>query len=277
VTDLSGILLAVDCDGTLLRNDQTISRRNLDAIDAFRSLGGGFTLATGRSIPTGEQYLIQTKADLPVVLCNGGMVYDPLQKRPLWEAFLPDEVKPRLYEVAAQFGQEVGIEVLGETKLFAANYNDVVDEHLNGTYPIPHERRELDQILDVPWYKVVFAARPGKKQELMDYLAAHPIPGARLVSSGLAYYELLPAYANKGAALEKACAFSGYSMAHTVAMGDFPNDVEMVRMAGFGVCVKNAVDELKNCAQLIAPSNEEDAVAWVIEYIIAHGQELFRR
>ena len=56
-------------------------------------------------------------------------------------------------------------------------------------------------------------------------------------------------------------------MSHTVALGDYNNDVAMIRMAGVGIAVANATEEAKNAADRITVSNEEHAIAKVIEEI----------
>ena len=56
-------------------------------------------------------------------------------------------------------------------------------------------------------------------------------------------------------------------MAKTIAIGDYNNDVSMIRAAGVGVAVANAVDEAKAVADIVTVSNEESAVAKIIEMI----------
>ncbi len=74
---LSHVLLITDMDDTLLRTDKSISDRNLQAIRKLRQLGGGFTIATGRSVPSYLPYHDLILPDTPVVLNNGAVLYDP--------------------------------------------------------------------------------------------------------------------------------------------------------------------------------------------------------
>ena len=91
--DFSSVLLAVDCDGTLLDDNKRISHANLAAIREFRVLGGKFTLATGRSLPTAASILREVEPELPVILYNGSMLYDPVRKTPIWMAEIPHDAR----------------------------------------------------------------------------------------------------------------------------------------------------------------------------------------
>ncbi|MBQ7829115.1 MAG: HAD hydrolase family protein [Clostridia bacterium] len=78
-------------------------------------------------------------------------------------------------------------------------------------------------------------------------------------------YEVVPKGVNKGGALPRLAAALGIEMSKVVAIGDYHNDIAMLRAAGVGVAVANAVDEIKAVADYITVSNEEHAIARVIE------------
>ena len=109
---LSDVLLVTDCDGTLLRNDKTISRKDLDAIARFREMGGNFTIATGRSLPTVSSILETLRPELPVILYNGSMLYDPVKKEPVWTAEIPHTARFLVEKAIERYGEELGVEVL---------------------------------------------------------------------------------------------------------------------------------------------------------------------
>ncbi|HAS78146.1 MAG TPA: Cof-type HAD-IIB family hydrolase, partial [Ruminococcus sp.] len=81
MNDISKILLITDLDGTLLTKDKTISETDLEAINSFRKKGGLFSVATGRTIQAVKPYFDILKPDMPVILYNGAMIYDPKNKK----------------------------------------------------------------------------------------------------------------------------------------------------------------------------------------------------
>ena len=80
-------------------------------------------------------------------------------------------------------------------------------------------------------------------------------------------YEILPKGASKGNLLPHLAAILGVDMSKTIAVGDYYNDVSMIRSAGVGVAVANAVDEAKAVADIVTVSNEESAIAKIVAMI----------
>ena len=83
----SDVLLTVDYDRTLTAPDSTIPERNIEAIRYFIEHGGAFTVNTGRSLPMTRVFRDKVPVNVPLLLCNGSMVYD-LQKQEILEAAL---------------------------------------------------------------------------------------------------------------------------------------------------------------------------------------------
>ena len=77
--------------------------------------------------------------------------------------------------------------------------------------------------------------------------------------------EISSVYANKGNGLRWLAGHLGISMEQVMALGDSDNDITMLRMAGLGVAMENAAQEIKEAADEVTSSNEEDGVAQAIE------------
>ena len=273
---MEGILIASDLDGTLLRDDKTISETDIAAIRRFREAGGIFTVATGRSIPTVTPYLEALQLDVPIALYNGAMLYDPVCKRTIWKAVLPEVAKkvvPHIYRI---FGETVGIEVLDDHALYAVVYNDFIHWHLNGEgYQVPYKRCAIEDVMSKQWLKVMFAAEKGQVDALQRELENLNIRGARIVHSAERLVEMVPEGAHKGAALKRLCSEIGIPLEKTAAIGDFYNDLEMIETAGFGIAVSNACREVQAAASLVVSSNEQNGVAEAIEYVMENNKKLF--
>ena len=94
---------------------------------------------------------------------------------------------------------------------------------------------------------------------------------AEVVRSESNYLEILPAGITKGDGVADLIASLGYSPDEVVAFGDNQNDREMIKLAGWGVAMGNASDELKRVANYVAPTNGEDGVAHVLELLMGGG------
>ena len=266
---LSGLLLAVDCDGTILKNDKTLSARSIDAVRRFRKLGGAFTLATGRSIPAAMPVLNALEVDMPTVLYNGAMVYDPTDGSILWEAGLPEETKALPERLLAAF-PDAAVEVLTAEGINVITMNQTLEAHFAKLPDVAYLRRQLSDVIHSNWIKIVMAYPTEEMPKLIEWLKEQGLEGVMMTHSDHYLFEILPAGAGKERALRRLCDFAGFPMDKVIAMGDYHNDVGMVRAAGFGAAPENACEELKEAADLITVSNEQDAVAELIEYIIAH-------
>ena len=99
--DLSKVILFSDMDGTLLTSKKEITQKDLDAIKRFTSLGGKFTVATGRTVQTFEQYRDMLDINIPIILFNGALIYDYSTKETLYMNPLPENAKDIALEILA--------------------------------------------------------------------------------------------------------------------------------------------------------------------------------
>lgn len=74
--NLAGVFLITDLDGTLLPSSKVLNGKDIKAIDRLIESGGIFSFATGRVIQSAVQYFKAIKVNVPVILGNGGMIYD---------------------------------------------------------------------------------------------------------------------------------------------------------------------------------------------------------
>ena len=82
------------------------------------------------------------------------------------------------------------------------------------------------------------------------------------------FLEVMPKGIDKAQSLGRLLAYLGMSVEEMAAFGDGYNDITMLEYAGLGVAMGNAQEEVKLSAGYIAPSNDEDGVAWTLEHVI---------
>ena len=257
-----GILLCTDLDDTLLQSDKSVSEENLRAIEYFKSEGGLFTFVTGR-VPLGAKPVLrQVAPNAPAVCFNGGVIYDFEEKRTLWSRTLPDSVLKAAEYIDNKLPY-AGIEVCTAEKVYFCKVNNVVLEH-----------QRLEEFPDnfvsytaIPekWSKVLFMVESEKMAELRETVDNAPFAADfSFVQSSPWYYELLPKGANKGSGLGKLSEILDVPLTRVIACGDNENDLEMIKAAGCGVAVENAVDIVKDAADYITVGNNDNAIAAVI-------------
>ena len=267
-SNLNGYLLMTDLDGTLLPSSKILSEKDIKAIARFRELGGKFSIATGRTFESARQYFDDLTPDLPIILCNGGVIYDCSQHKALWSKTLPPETRDIVSEVLTEF-PEVCAEIDMENAIYAVHLNDHERYHMKISKSENIVRQcELDEIPD-GWFKVLFAMPEDIIPKIVKFANDRKYSGADFVVSSKTYYEILPSNISKGSALELLRSEYGFDKYKVAAIGDYDNDLTMVKTADLGAAPSGAQEIVRKSADLVLRSScEENAVAELIEYII---------
>lgn len=85
--DISKVLLITDMDGTFLPASKIPTPKTLAAVKRFEEAGGRFSIATGRAIQAARQYFDMVNVNCPIIMSNGGMVYDIHTKEQIYNVF----------------------------------------------------------------------------------------------------------------------------------------------------------------------------------------------
>lgn len=251
-----GYLIATDFDGTFAGPGAVISRENLLAVRHFQENGGLFTIASGRvpSFLAGYQQEIQANA--PLICTNGSVICRPDSLQLLH---------------CMSFGEE-----FGELADFLYG-NPLVDELLisgpDVNWPRLHPRRvpraeARYEALPGPFCRVLCQQTPEEtlalKSELIERFGARFVYG-RSWSEGL---EITAGGSGKGACLRWIREYLGSDRVHTtIGVGDYENDLTLIRDADIGYAVGNAIDECKQVADRVTVPYTRHALAAIIEEI----------
>ena len=258
-----GILICTDLDGTLLRNDKSISAENSEAIEYFKANGGLFTFATGRMHYYSADSYNKVKPNAPVSCMNGGCIYDFVQGKYLWKSGIDKEVSGLIEYVDKSF-PDVGIQVNTFEKAYFCKDNDAMVwfRKVTGLENIRGHYKDIDE----PWAKIILGHLDETRLlEMLKELKMHPLGNSYdFVHSEKSLMEILPKGINKGIAIHKFSEILGIDKNKIVAIGDFENDVEMIKKAGVGIAVANACPAAKEVADIVTVSNEEHAIAKII-------------
>lgn len=261
-----GILICTDLDGTLLRNDTTISEENLKAIEYFKAEGGIFTFITGR-MPFFVADIYETiKPNAPFGCINGGGIYDHRTQAYLWTQTLhPSSIE--LVEYADKHLAEIGIQINTFETIYFCKENAAMARFRELT-GMPNTVRRYSEINE-PIAKIVFGDENAENiNRLKELLSVHPKAAEfDFIRSERTLYEILPKGISKGSVLPKLAQFLHIDMDKTIAVGDYNNDIDMLRASKIGIAVANACPEAKAAADHVTVSNEEHAIAKIISDI----------
>jgi Cof subfamily protein (haloacid dehalogenase superfamily) len=199
----------------------------------------------------------------PVVCYQGAVVAEPVSGR--WLRHVPIPLALARETVAALNDEGFGLNCYVNDELYVAEITREARQYADFQDIELHPVGDLLQWLDEPPTKLVVIDDPNVlddlKQRMLDRF------GDRLyVSKSLPYFlEFASPDVTKASGLEFVAEHLGFSREHTVAFGDGENDIELVEWAGYGVAVENAHDRVKEVADLVCPSVQEEGVASVLE------------
>ncbi len=263
--NLKDILVISDLDNTLL-NANGIPEFNIEMIEKFQRHGGRFTLATGRSVAAITPVLKKISLNAPAITYNGGVLWDFSKNRFLHRELLPKSAKEAVLKILKKF-PEIGCEIMGENfriyliKENEYTYNHVSEESLSYTI------KEIDDI-NVNWIKVLFATNQETANLVEEYCKEIGYEELKFVRSHQLYFEILPKGVSKGTALKTLCKKLDMNIENTIVIGDYYNDVEILKLAGLSVAVDNAPDDIKEICKMIVPSCTQGGVGHLILQIM---------
>ena len=265
-------LMLTDLDGTLLRDDKSLSPANLAALERAAAGGCQVVLATGRLMRAIPPFL----RDLPFlryfILMNGAKVLDRQTGEVLYRCEIPLKTAKRVFDLMDPLNCTVDC-FQNDEGIMDRKYFDRLDYYIPHPPSLEMTRRNRtpvddfwgtvrsrgDTVQKIQMYFPHLELRPQVaallRREAPELIQSVSMPGN---------LELNAPGATKGIALEKLCQALSIDPRDTVAFGDGTNDVSMLQAAGIGVAMANAAPETLAAAGLAAPSNQEDGVAQVL-------------
>jgi Cof subfamily protein (haloacid dehalogenase superfamily) len=251
-------LVATDIDGTLIHTDGTLSARTLEVLAA---LPVPAVLVTGRPLRWMRQLYDQLPEPLPSICANGAVVYDPetdqvLRADPLSVDLLLDVTK-RLREAVPDVVLAVEVE---DGRSFW--YEEAWPVRWTGELDLVRVLATPEELTSVPAVKLLARSATSAPEEFYE-LVTRTLGGTAEAthSSSSALVEISAAGVTKAAGLAWLCERKGITADQVLAFGDMPNDVPMLTWAGHSVAMANAHPAVREVADELTLTNDEDGVA----------------
>ncbi|MFJ4694334.1 Cof-type HAD-IIB family hydrolase [Streptomyces sp. NPDC088766] len=255
-------VVATDLDGTLLRGDLTVSDRTRRALERVAASGAHHLVVTGRPA-VACKHLLDALGYRGLAVCGqGAQLYDAGADRLLSSLALDRGLARSVVErVEAELGRvELGIVTSPPESRFKVTPG--FGERVRHGWDVTTDR---DLLWTSPIDKLILHHPEVDEDRLAAVTRRLTGSEVSVVHSVKGMVEVLPAGTDKGTGVARAAELLGFTGADTVAFGDMPNDVPLLAFAAHGVAVANAHPELRAMADEVAPGNDEDGVAAVLE------------
>lgn len=260
-------LVVIDLDNTLLNEEHKISEKNKEMVQKVRSKGIEVIIATGRMYISAKPYLKALSLDNSTIVYNGAMVKDVETDKTIYHKPID---KKHAKEIITDIKKEgLHINLYQDDKLYVDQDNEYTKryEEVSGIQAVQVEDlTELD-IID-PTKLLIIEDDPELHVYYQKYLDEKYGDIIDVTESKSYFIEIGAKGVNKGKTLQKLISEKDIERNEIIAIGDSYNDLEMLSYAGTGIAMKNAPEEIKKKADMIAPHNEEDGVAVILDKLI---------
>jgi Cof subfamily protein (haloacid dehalogenase superfamily) len=257
-------LIATDLDGTLLDSTGKIPARNLSILREAIDKGVATTICTGRMFRSAKCFAEQIGVKIPLICYNGAMVAR-LDGKPTWHLTLDMGLAKEL--IAMCLKRRVHIQSYAGDELYVRDADAAVFQDYMKYFGVTG-KVVGDDIFNPPVNptKLLAMTETAEDAVAMEEEITERFGGSLYVTRSLAtFVEMMNPDVNKANGLRHLAGEMGVAMGDVMAIGDGENDVEMVKSAGVGVAMGNGADKIKAAANHIAPTNDEDGVAWAVE------------
>jgi Cof subfamily protein (haloacid dehalogenase superfamily) len=258
-------LAAIDIDGTLLTDDYKVTKENRDALRAAEQEGIKIVLCSGRA-PLSVLPLIEEIGIHGYYICHNGAVTSHSQtKEILHEAgFLANTMKKVLDYCKTE---NIHTDFCTAFDMYTENLDREDVRNMYAKYLV--QPKLVENVLSIEDKLVKFTLFGTAEQldKAYEDLALMNLP-VQTLRSGPSYIDIIDQATSKGAALSNLAKHLDIPMSNTIAIGNYYNDLDMITMAGVGVAMGNAPQEVKEHADIVVSSNNESGVAEALEKLV---------
>lgn len=284
-------LVAIDLDGTMLNQYGIITEKTKKAISKAQEKGVEVMIASGRAITSVKRFSKEINSNKYFISGNGAITYDIKNNKILYENILSKTKALKIIKICEE--NSIYYNVYTENGIIAKNlsYNTLYyykdnltkpDEnrtHINiveNVYDYFEQREEkILKIMICDEHKTVFNSIVRKLKELSEievlevsHMSRKIIKqGTDEIALEYFYTEVSAKDVDKWNALEEIIGLMNISKEEVVTIGDNANDLKMITNAGLGVAMGESAPYVKKSADIIAPTNDEDGVAIILNKI----------
>lgn len=269
-------MIALDLDGTTLDDESRLTDRTRRTLEEAIRRGLHVIVASGRAYTALPKEVLSIRGIPYAITSNGAATYDPAVGERVFSYCMDGEKVEQLLELLKE-EPETAIEVFTQGQPYAsADYLEDPVVYGAPARVVPYLRRTRKPIPDAR----TFAWEHRHELDSLDIIASGPMEraewigkletlGGIYVTSSVSYrLEISNEKGGKGAALREVAARLQIQPDEIVAFGNAENDMDMIEFAGLGVAVANSPEIVKKCADRIAPSNQDEGVAQVLEELL---------
>ncbi|WP_445491958.1 Cof-type HAD-IIB family hydrolase [Niallia sp. 03133] len=262
-------LIFSDIDGTLLNSKHQISKETKDSLKILEKIGIPFVLVSAR-MPEGILLLQEPlKINEPIICFSGALLLGAEQtngeREIMYEVTMEEQDIRGIHSLIVSQFSSICFTLYSKDDWFVESLHDEwveQEKDITGIFP---KLFDLQHTSCPNVYKILCMGAPSSIDSLERELKNH-YPELSIYKSKSTYLEIMAANVKKSFAIAVLANKLGIKQQEIMAFGDNYNDIDMLEYAGMGVAMENAPQLVKDAADMVAKSNDEDGVAEVINH-----------
>ena len=259
-------LVAIDMDGTLLNDEKEIPQENREMIEKLADEGVSFILASGRPYQSLAPYTKELEVYLPLISANGSMVKCSLTEKTYHKCNLPLNKAQEIVNYGLK--NDYGVSVYYDGEILTSS-PEMAEGHLELEGIKPQVVKDLK--LSKPPIKIIYYGLEEKIDQAYSFLGDEYKNKLYITRSDEEYLEVMNLEVSKGQALEYMMEKMNVKAEEVIAIGNNFNDVAMFEVAGVAVAMGNSPQGVKDKADFITKSNQDNGVAHALRKIVIEG------
>ncbi len=263
-------VLVVDVDGTLVNSEKQITAPVCDAMIAVQEAGVKVVIASGRSVLgvmlMADQIHLRDYGGY-ILTCNGARITNVTTDEIIYDVCLPGELIPEIHQFAKD--HDINIMTYYNNQIVAETTEcPYINLDATGCQIPIHKVDDFTKEVVYPVNKCLLTGDP-ERMVAIEQDGVRQFEGRISVYRSEGFYlEMMPLGIDKGVGLNKLLEHLGCTTDEMICCGDGYNDISMIQLAGLGVAMANASQEVRECADYVAPSCDEDGLCQVVKEFI---------
>ncbi len=260
-------LLVSDIDGTLNNKKMQLPPNNKEAINEFVSKGGNFTLCSGRNLQSLSIHYEKLNINTPAIFLNGAGIYDSKNEKIIYFNTISDRGEKIILDIVKKY-KTVQLTVAGADTLYLATrrcyYGYIVSKIDNLNFKLCKKLKDLPS---GNWGKVSLFGFPCVLKEIDNYIKGECHDVFETFYTSPFTLEIVSSGVNKGSAVLKLAEILKINSQNVGAIGDYYNDLPMLKTVAHPVCCGQAPDDIKEFCEYVTCHCNDGAVYDFIKYI----------
>lgn len=267
-------LIGIDLDETLLRHDKTISEKTINILKKLSDADMHIVPITGRPFSGLPEQLLKIDNIKYAVCSNGAQIMDIHTGKKLFSNVISNENANKIIDMLNEndchfevFCNGVGYIEQEEYDLYIKEFSDTpFGDYVLSTRTVVESQKEIfnDKSTGADDFFIICRDEKHRESLFKQLEAVNDIQFCRFQDK---FLEVTSVYADKGNGLKTICRYLGIDLKNTMAFGDDANDIKLLQAAGISVAMGNAIEQVKQSADIITLTNNDDGVAHILEQI----------